>query len=364
MADEITVRHRFGLTPVLTGERLLREAGALIAGRVGRGRLAIVTDRNVANLHLKSLEIALAAASLDFTAIILPPGEGTKSFTRLAEVLRKLLEASLKRTDVVVAFGGGVIGDLAGLAASLYMRGCRLVMIPTTLMAQVDAAIGGKNGINTAFGKNLIGTFHAPSLVIADTALLKTLPSRELRAGYAEVVKHGLLQGEASFRAVEETAKDPFGKTLPAAIVGSQKFKAAVVAGDERDEGSRQRLNFGHTFAHAIEAAAGFDGRVLHGEALSVGMVWAFRLAEELKLAKGKDSARVKTLLSVIGLPTEAAELAVPPMPGTLLAYIARDKKGGPKGVRLLLPSAIGRIEPVETVPADTLKAFLKAMCG
>jgi 3-dehydroquinate synthase len=363
MAAEIIVRHRLGVTPVMSGERVLREAGSRIAERLGRVRLAVITDRNVANLHLKSLEIALAAARLPFTVIILPPGEGTKSFTRLAEVLRRLLEAGLRRSDAVVAFGGGVIGDLAGLAASLYMRGCKLVLIPTTLMAQVDAAIGGKNGINTAFGKNLIGTFHAPALVLADTALLKTLPAREFRAGYAEIVKHALLQGEKEFRALEQGARDAFGKNLGSAIVASQKFKAGVVGADERDEGARQSLNFGHTFAHAIEAAAGFDGRVLHGEALSVGLAWAFRLAEELKLLKGAETARVKTLLSVVGLPVEATELAVQPMAGTLLAYIARDKKGGPKGVRLLLPRVIGRIEPFDNVPAETLKHFLAARC-
>lgn len=364
MTEEAIAEHRFGKTHVFTGKHVLRQSGELITKTLGRIKVAVVTDRNVANLHLKSLEMALRATALQFTVITLPPGENTKSFTNLNKILQKLLETSLRRTDAVLAFGGGVVSDLAGLASSLYMRGCPLVIVPTTLMAQVDAAIGGKNGINTRFGKNLIGTFYPPALVVADVRLLETLPTRELRSGYAEIVKHAVLQGEKAFRLLETQSGNPFGKSLAPIISQSQKFKAKVVERDEHDRDSRQLLNLGHTFAHAIEAATGLDGRVLHGEALAVGLVWAFRLAESLGCAENHNSVRVKKLLSAIGLPTEATELAVPPMTGALLAYIRRDKKNSTKSVRLLLPRAMGKITVADDVSPETLKTFLGAQCS
>lgn len=364
MSKEVIAEHRLGKTRMFTGKHVLRQSGELITKTLGRIKVAVITDRNVANLHLKSLEEALRATAVQFTVMTLPPGEHTKSFAHLNKMLHKLLEISLRRTDAVLAFGGGVVSDLAGLASSLYMRGCPLVIMPTTLMAQVDAAIGGKNGINTRFGKNLIGTFYPPTLVMADVRLLETLPARQLQNGYAEIVKHAVLQGEKAFRLLEEQSSNPFGQSLASTIVQSQKFKAGVVERDEHDRDSRQSLNLGHTFAHAIEAATGLDGRVLHGEALAVGLVWAFRLAESLGHAKGRNSERVKKLLSTIGLPTEATELPVPPMAGALLAYIRRDKKNSDKGVRLLLPCAMGDVMTIDDVSPETLKTFLGIQCS
>ena len=272
---------------VLIGTGLLARAADLVHARLGAARCAIVTDANVAKHHLGTLEQALAALGRHAGTAVLPPGEATKSFASLARVCERLLETGLERGGLVVALGGGVIGDLAGLAASLVRRGVRFVQIPTTLLAQVDSSVGGKTGINTPQGKNLVGTFHQPSLVLADIGLLATLPEREFRAGYVEAAKYGLL-GDAAFLgwlernwpavAAQESA------ALAHVVATSVAGKAAIVARDETETGDRMLLNLGHTFGHALEAWAGYSDRLLHGEAVAIGVCLAFELSRELGL--------------------------------------------------------------------------------
>ena len=260
---------------VLIGPGLLAKAGELIAARLGAPRCGIVTDENVARFHLPALEAVLKRANLHAGSIVLKPGESTKSFRELAPLSERLLELGLERGDLVVAFGGGVMGDLAGFAAAILRRGVRFVQIPTTLLAQVDSSVGGKTGIDTPQGKNLIGAFHQPSLVIADTDTLRTLPDREMRAGYAEVAKYGLLGDAVFFAWLEQSWRSVFAfeeAALTRAIETSVKAKAGIVGRDETEQDERALLNLGHTFGHAFEAWCGYSDRLLHGEAIAIGM--------------------------------------------------------------------------------------------
>ncbi|WP_020085507.1 3-dehydroquinate synthase [Hyphomicrobium zavarzinii] len=349
---------------VLIGPDLLAEAGRLIAGRLGKARCGIVTDENVAKHHLATLEASLRAEGRLKGSIVLKPGEPTKSFRELGPLCERLLELGLERGDLVVAFGGGVIGDLAGFAAGILRRGIRFVQIPTTLLAQVDSSVGGKTGINTPQGKNLIGVFHQPSLVIADTDTLKTLPPREMRAGYAEVVKYGLL-GDAGFFAWLEQAHDGIfsyeQETLVAAIETSVKAKAAIVARDEHETGDRALLNLGHTFGHALEAWTGYSDRLLHGEGVAIGMCLAFRFSESLGLCPGGTAERVSRHIAATGLPTKLSDI-----PGgkadaaELVRLMGQDKKVKDGRLTFILVRNIGEAFVSRDVDEATVQGFLE----
>ena len=354
---------------VLVGPGLVSEAADLIEARLGACRCGIVTDTNVAARHLASLEGSLAAAGRLAGIEVLSPGEATKSFAALAGLCERLLAMGLERRDVVIALGGGVIGDLAGLAASIVRRGVALVQIPTTLLAQVDSSVGGKTGINTSQGKNLVGTFHQPRLVLADTDTLSTLPPREFRAGYVEAAKYGLLGDAGYFAWLERNAPVVFARDATAlthAISVAVQGKAAIVARDETETGDRMLLNLGHTFGHALEAWAGFSGRLLHGEAIAIGICLAFRLSEELKLIGGNSVARVEAHFASLGLPTRIADIpgAAGPDPATLLTIMGQDKKVRAGQLTLILVRGIGEAFVTREVTAQTVREFLERQTG
>ncbi|HEX5666029.1 MAG TPA: 3-dehydroquinate synthase [Hyphomicrobium sp.] len=349
---------------VLIGPGLLPETGRLIATRIGKGKCGIVTDENVARHHLATVEASLKAENRFAGSIVLPPGESTKCFAQLTKLSEGLLEMGLERGDFVVAFGGGVIGDLAGFAAGILRRGIRFVQIPTSLLAQVDSSVGGKTGINTPQGKNLIGVFHQPSLVIADTEVLATLPEREMRAGYAEVVKYGLLGDAAFFEWLESQWNGVFGNSGPdlsRAIETSVKAKADIVARDEFETGDRALLNLGHTFGHALEAWTGYSSRLLHGEGVAIGMAQAFRFSESEGLCPPGTAARVAAHLSAVGLPTRLADI-----PGdkadadTLLRLMGQDKKVRDGKLTFILVRDIGQAFVARDVDPANVRAFLE----
>ena len=348
---------------VLIGHGLLPRAAELLGDRLGLRRVAIVTDRNVAAHHLSTLAQPFEADGRLRDTIILEPGEATKNFSQLAHVCERLLAAGVERGDVVVALGGGVIGDLTGFAAAILRRGVRFVQIPTSLLAQVDSSVGGKTGINSPQGKNLIGAFHQASLVIADTGVLTTLPARELRAGYAEVAKYGLL-GDAAFFAWLEVHAGEMMALQPAAIAKavsrSIEMKARIVERDETEIGERMLLNLGHTFGHALEAFTGYSSRLLHGEGVAIGMCLAFRLSEELGLCVPQTAARVAAHLKAVGLPTRIADIAgAPPDSATLLRLMGQDKKVADGRLTFILARAIGDTFVTRDVTAARVQAFL-----
>src|SRR5437763_13191501 len=289
---------------IVIGRGLLAELGQRIAAPKPGASAAIVTDETVAARHLKAAEASLAAAGIRTTSIVLPPGEATKSWPMLERACDRLIEARIERNDAVVALGGGVVGDLAGFAAAILRRGLDVVQVPTTLLAQVDSSVGGKTAINSRHGKNLVGAFHQPILVIADTALLDTLPPREFRAGYAELAKFGLLGDAGFFAWLEANWQDVFdgGPAREHAIAVACRGKAGVVARDERETGERALLNLGHTFGHAFEAAAGFSTKLLHGEAVALGIACAFEFSAKLGLLAPADAERAVRHLSAVGL--------------------------------------------------------------
>jgi 3-dehydroquinate synthase len=368
---ETTVRVELGdrSYDIVIGAGLNQDAGKRIASVVPGARCAVVSDANVAALHLAPLKASLAAQRLFLGEVVVAPGEASKSFPMLADLCARLLELGVERGDCVVAFGGGVVGDLAGFAASILRRGVRLVQMPTSLLAQVDSSVGGKTGIDVPQGKNLIGAFHQPCLVLADTALLATLPPREFRAGYAEVAKYGLI-GDASFFAWLETNWPEIfasqGEARTRAIATSCRAKAAVVEADEREvSGARALLNLGHTFGHALEAYAGYSERLLHGEAIAIGMRMAFAFSAELGICARASADRVAAHLAAVGLPTAIA--AIPgkaPTPAALLKLMGQDKKV--KGGRLafVLARGIGQAFLDPDVPMDKLEAFLARECA
>ena len=350
---------------VLIGAGLLRAAPDLIAERLGPVRCGIVTDANVARLHLAPVEAALAAAGRHAGTIVLEPGEATKSLERLGEVADQLIAMGLERNDLVIALGGGVIGDLGGFAASIVRRGLRYVQIPTSLLAQVDSSVGGKTAVNSRHGKNLIGAFHQPSLVLADTDVLSTLPVRQMRAGYAEVVKYGLLGDPDFYDWLEVHRSSLFGNDpsiLAEAVRRSVSAKAAIVARDETETGDRMLLNLGHTFGHALEAWAGFSDRLLHGEAVAIGMAQAFRLSEEMGLSPKGTAAAVAAHLAAAGLPTTVSAMPGPERPTApeLLRLMGQDKKVRDGRMTFILVRGIGSAFITRDVPADRLLAFLE----
>ena len=348
---------------VLIGPGLIGQAAALMAERFPTSRVAIVTDETVARHHLAPLQAGFGPRCLG--VVIVPAGEATKNFATLAHVAEKLLESGLERGDLVVALGGGVIGDLAGFAAAIIRRGVRFVQMPTTLLAQVDSSVGGKTGINTTQGKNLAGAFHQPVLVLADTDVLSTLPPRQLRAGYAEAVKYGLLGDRTFYERLEARAVRLFGNDraeLTHAIETSVRGKAGVVARDERETGERMLLNFGHTFGHALEAWAGYSDRLLHGEAVAIGIAQAFRYSEQQGLAPHGVAARVEAHLKAVGLPTRVSDIAgsARPTVDALMALMAQDKKVQAGKLTFILVNDIGRAFVERDVQAETVRAFLE----
>ena len=344
------------------GAGLLAKTGALL-GSIARGQVPVVTDKNVAKLHLDSVLQSLRTSGLDAKPIILEPGEQTKSFAGLEKLSSALLQSGVDRGGLVVALGGGVIGDLVGFAAGVLKRGVDFAQIPTTLLAQVDSSVGGKTAINTAEGKNLIGMFHQPKIVIADIAALSTLPKRELLAGYAEVAKYGAL-GDAEFFAWLEAnaaaALKGDAKAREYAVAHSCKMKAAIVARDERESGERALLNLGHTFGHALEAATGYSDRLLHGEGVAIGMALAFRLSERLGYSPAADTARIEKHLKAVGLPTSITDIRGPRASAeTLIGHMMHDKKVADGKLTFVLVKGLGRAFVTRDVPMDAVKAVL-----
>jgi 3-dehydroquinate synthase len=347
---------------ILVGRGLIVTAGSRIAA-LGARAAAIVTDAHVGPLYADALAKSLEAQGLRTSVVTLPPGEATKSYASLEQVCDAVLGARIERGDLVVALGGGVIGDLAGFAAAVVRRGVRFVQVPTSLLSQVDSSVGGKTGINSRHGKNLVGAFHQPSLVLADTAALDTLPLREMRAGYAEVVKYGLIGDERFFEWCEANWRRIFagGPERDHAVAESCRAKAAVVVRDEREDGERALLNLGHTFAHALERVTGYDAaRLVHGEAVAIGMCLAFRFSVRLGLCPGQDAGRLRSHIASVGLPTSLAE--VPGGCGSadgLVDAMAQDKKVKDGALTFILARGIGRSFIARGVEAPQVRAFL-----
>lgn len=347
---------------VVVGRGVLAELGPRLAP-LAKGRTVIVTDETVAVLHGPAAMASLDAAGIKARLLTVPPGEGSKSFAELERVLDRLIAFGLDRRDLVVALGGGVVGDLAGLAAALFMRGIDFVQVPTTLLAQVDSSVGGKTAIDTPRGKNLVGAFHQPRLVLADIDVLATLPERQLRSGWAEVLKHGLICDAAFFdwlagEGAGGAAGDP--QALHYAVVRSVEIKSAIVGEDEKEAGRRALLNLGHTFGHAIEAELGFDENALaHGEAVALGCALAFRYSVAQGLCDAEDATRVEAVLADAGLPTRLAQAGTFSAQA-LLDRMAGDKKAEGGALTLILARAIGDAFVDKAVDAGTLLAFLR----
>ncbi|HEX2146317.1 MAG TPA: 3-dehydroquinate synthase [Pseudorhizobium sp.] len=351
---------------ILIGPGLIARAGGELIARSKGRRAAIITDENVAPLFLAPLMDSLQTDGVEAVSLTLPAGEKTKSLDSLAAVTDMVLAARIERNDLVIALGGGVIGDLAGFAAGIVRRGVSFVQIPTSLLAQVDSSVGGKTGINTRHGKNLLGVFHQPALVLADTSALDALPAREFRAGYAEVVKYGLIDKPDFFDWLENNWKKVFegGPERIEAIAISCQAKADVVVEDEREAGRRALLNLGHTFGHALEAATNYDGRrLVHGEAVAIGMVLAHQFSARLNLASPDDAQRVSAHLAQVGLPTKIAEIegTLPPTQ-MLMDAIAQDKKVKSGKLTFILTRGIGQSFVADDVPASEVLRFLEDM--
>jgi 3-dehydroquinate synthase len=347
---------------IAIGRGLLASLGTRINALRPGAKAAIVTDENVAKQHLAATEHALAEAGISSSRIVVAPGEGSKRIPTFENVCEALIAARIERSDLVIALGGGVIGDLAGFAAASVRRGLDFVQVPTSLLAQVDSSVGGKTGINSRHGKNLIGAFHQPVLVIADTALLDTLPPREFGAGYAEVAKYGLLGDAAFFSWLELNAREVFtgGPAREHAIAVCCRMKAAIVARDERETGDRALLNLGHTFAHAFEAAAGFSDRLLHGEAVSLGMALAFEFSARRGLLPMADAERATRHLASVGLPTRISEVpGEQPTADRLMDLIAQDKKVKRGKLTFILVRGIGQAFVERDVDPAEVRAFL-----
>ncbi|MGH6620918.1 MAG: 3-dehydroquinate synthase [Alphaproteobacteria bacterium] len=344
---------------IVVGEGVFARAGELMAPVLRQKRVIVVTDKTVGKLHLDALAVSLGKAGIAHSAIVLPPGEQTKDFAHLESLMSQILDAGIERRTALVALGGGVIGDITGFAAAIALRGLEYIQIPTTLLAQVDSSVGGKTAINTRHGKNLIGSFHQPRLVIADTGILDTLPERELLAGYAEVVKYGLL-GDADFFAWLEghgaAVRDGDPEARRHAVVRSCRAKAAIVAADERETGQRALLNLGHTFGHALEAETGFGDALLHGEGVAIGMVLAFDLSVQLGLCDAVDADLTRRHLAAIGLPTTPAHaLGNIWSAEALIGHMAKDKKVADGKMTFVLARGIGDAFLSQDVTRDDL---------
>lgn len=360
-----TVRVELGARAydVRIGTGLIERAGAEIAPLLKRPRVAVLTDEHVAKAHLDRLRAGLSAEGVEMTALALPAGEATKGWPEFSRAVEWLLAERVERRDVVVAFGGGVIGDLAGFAAAVLRRGVRFVQIPTTLLAQVDSSVGGKTGINSSHGKNLIGAFHQPSLVLADIGALDTLPPRDFLAGYGEVVKYGLLGDAGFFEWLERNGLALAQGDAQArlhAVKRSVEMKAEIVARDETEQGDRALLNLGHTFCHAFEAATGYSDRLLHGEGVAVGCALAFETSARLGLCSQEEPSRVRAHLREMGMKTDLSDIPgeLPDADG-LLDLMAQDKKVIDGRLRFILARAIGDAFVAEDVDRDVVRGVL-----
>jgi 3-dehydroquinate synthase len=362
--EPTTVRVELGnrAYDIVIGRGLLAELGTRIATLKPGARTVIVTDETVAKHHLKAAEAALAAANIQNSTVVVPAGEVSKGWATFETVCEAIIAARIERNDLVIALGGGVVGDLAGFAASVVRRGLDYVQVPTTLLAQVDSSVGGKTAINSRQGKNLVGMFHQPILVLADTALLDTLPPRDFRAGYAEVAKFGLLGDAGFFNWLEANWQDIFdgGPAREHAIAIACRGKAGIVARDERETGDRALLNLGHTFGHAFEAAAMFSDKLLHGEAVSLGIVCAFEYSTRLGLLTGNAAGRVAQHLAAVGLPIHIRERpAVETDADALMKLIAQDKKVQRGKLTFILVRDIGQAFIARDVDAAQVQTYL-----
>lgn len=364
MIDTVHVPLGVRAYDVRIGAGLTARAGAEIAPLLRRKRVWIVTETRVAALHLAALEAGLAAGGIESRALILPPGEGTKGWPHLIEVVEWLLAEKVERRDVVLALGGGVIGDLVGFAAAILRRGVRFVQVPSSLLAQVDSSVGGKTGINTAHGKNLVGAFHQPSLVLADIDVLATLPPRDFLAGYGEVVKYGLLGDAGFFDWLEVNgpalaAGDASARAQ--AVRHSVQMKADIVVRDETEQGDRALLNLGHTFCHALEAATGFSDRLLHGEGVAIGCALAFELSARLGLCSQEEPSRVRAHLAQMKMKRDLSDIdGELPDANSLLALMAQDKKVVDGQLRFILARGIGQAFVAADVPGNVVRDLLQ----
>ncbi len=350
---------------ILIGSGLIERVGELIAPHLKRDRVFIVTDDNVARIHLDKLESNLSAVGIQPISFVLPAGESTKSMPQLEKLMDDMMDKGADRKDIVIAFGGGVIGDLTGLAAGLLKRGMNFIQMPTTLLAQVDSSVGGKTAVNSRLGKNLIGLFNQPVLVIADQDVLQTLPPRELRAGLAEVVKYGLIDDPDFFDFVAANADalnnaDP--EALAEAVRVSCESKARIVAEDETEQGKRALLNLGHTFAHALERANGFGAQLLHGEAVGCGMALAYRYSHAIDVCPGQDAERAERVIASLNLETDVKKLAGGPYEAeALLEYMGHDKKADQGNLTLILAKGVGQSFVEKQVDHTTVLEFLRS---
>jgi 3-dehydroquinate synthase len=362
--DPATVRVALGARSydIVIGRGLIASLGTRISALRPGAKVAIVTDDNVARVALDAVEAALVSGAIASSRVIVPAGEGAKSFRVFEQACEQVIAAHIERDDLVLALGGGVIGDLAGFVASVVRRGLDYVQVPTTLLAQVDSSVGGKTAINSAHGKNLVGAFHQPVLVVADTATLDSLPLREFRAGYAEVVKYGLLGDAAFFSWLESNWREIFkgGPAREHAIAVCCRAKAAIVARDERETGDRQLLNLGHTFGHALEAATGFSGRLLHGEAVAAGMALAFEFSARRGLLPAAEADRAIRHLAEVGLPARPQDIPGElPSVDRLIDLMAQDKKIKRGMPTFILVRGIGSAFVDTGVDARDVRAFL-----
>lgn len=348
---------------IYIGSGILEQAGFRIAPFLSRPRVAVVSDETVAGLHLERLQAALRVEGIDSDVLTLPAGEGTKSWQHLIQTVEWLLEQKMGRDDVVVVIGGGVVGDLAGFAASILRRGVRFVQIPTTLLAQVDSSVGGKTGINVAAGKNQVGNFHQPCLVLADVDVLETLPERAFLSGYAEVMKYGLLGDEKFFEWLEQHGEAmKAGDTCAriAAVRWSCQMKTDIVIRDETERGERALLNLGHTFGHALEAATGYSDRLLHGEGVSIGCGLAVELSARLGLCSQEDPSRVRAHLRDMGMKVELKDIPGDlPSAESLMDLMSQDKKVVAGQMRYVLMRGIGRAFLSSDVPRAEVMRLL-----
>jgi len=352
---------------VRVGRGLIAEAGAEIVALAGKRRVAILTDETVAAHHLAALQASLAAEGIDAPALALPAGEATKCWAELGRAVEWLIARKIERKDLVIALGGGVIGDLAGFAASILRRGVRFVQIPTTLLAQVDSSVGGKTGINSPQGKNLIGAFHQPALVLTDIDVLGTLSPRDFRAGYGEVAKYGLLGDEGFFEWLEKDgprlASDP--ALLQRAVRHSVAMKAGIVQRDETEQGERALLNLGHTFGHALESATGYSSRLLHGEGVAIGCTLAFELSAKIGLCSQETPSRVAAHFRAMGLPASISDIPGDlPDDEALIALMGQDKKVQDGRLRFILAHGIGRAFVTDQVGLADLSEVLARSRG
>jgi len=368
-SDSVTVDVALGdrAYDIVIGRGVLSSLGERVARLRPGVRTAIVTDRNVAAHWLEATEASLSAAGIPTARIVVEEGEGSKSYAGLEQVSEALIAAKVERNDLVIALGGGVVGDLAGFAAAILRRGVDFVQVPTSLLAQVDSSVGGKTGINSPQGKNLLGAFHQPVLVVADTAVLDTLPPRQFRAGYAEVAKYGVLGDEAFFAWLEANHADLFkgGAAREHAIATSCRAKAAIVARDERETGDRALLNLGHTFGHALEAATGFSDRLFHGEGVAIGMVLAAQFSARLGMISDADAVRIERHLAEVGLPTRLQDIAGLTQEGladadALMTLMAQDKKVRRGRLTFILLEAVGRAVVARDVEPAPVRDFLQ----